>query len=222
MIRLHHAHQTRSMRSLWLLLELDVPFELEVRPFDKSLRSKEYLELNPAGRVPALEVGGARMFETGAITEFLCERFSPTGLGREPGHDERMEWLVWVHFAETISQHAAALTQQHVALYEDPMRSPIVQKLEAARLKKCYAALEARLSPAEADHRDYLLASGFSAADISCGQAVYMARYFAPIDDFPALGQWYARITERPAFQASLPPEGEGLYARDFYPVMGS
>ena len=33
------------------------------------------------------------------------------------------EWLVWVHFAATISQHAAALTQQHVALYDDPMRS---------------------------------------------------------------------------------------------------
>ena len=53
MIRLHHCHQTRSMRSLWLLHELGVPFDLVVHPFDKSLRSLDYLALNPAGRVPA-------------------------------------------------------------------------------------------------------------------------------------------------------------------------
>ena len=76
-----------------------------------------------------------------------------------------------MHFAETISQHAAALTQQHVVLYEDSMRSPTIMKLEAARLKKCYAAIEGRLST-PVENRDYLLTSGFSAADISVGQAV--------------------------------------------------
>lgn len=219
MIRLHHCPQTRSMRTLWLLHELEVPFEVAVHPFDKSLRDPAYLSLSPAGRVPALEIEGERMFETGAICEFLCEKFPEAGMGRMPGDMDRMAWLVWVHFAETVSQHAAALTQQHVALYEDDMRSPIVMKLEAARLKKCYAAIEARLStPVES--RDYLLTSGFSAADIGVGQAVYMAKHFAATEGFPALEDWYARITERPAFIASLPRgRGERLYEREFYPV---
>ncbi len=229
MIRLHHAPQTRSMRSLWLLHELGVDFELALQPFDKSLRSAEYLQINPAGRVPALEIDGATMFETGAITEYLCERFPDIGLGRMPGHPERRDWLVWVHFSETISQHTAALTQQHVALYEDHMRSAILTQLEPRRLAKCYAALEGHLSakvPAKVsdsvpDGCAYLLPSGFSAADISVGQAVYMARHFAAIEGFPALSNWYANLTVRPAFQASLPGPGDArLYAQDFYPAL--
>ncbi len=213
MIRLHHCPQTRSMRSLWLLHELGVDFEVATHAFDKSLRDTSYLRLNPAGRVPALEIDGACMFETGAITEYLCERFSPDGLGRSPGSPERVAWLVWVHFSETISQHTAALTQQHVALYDDTMRSPIVMKLEAARVGKCYAAIEARLS----ESGSYLLKAGFSAADISVGQAVYMARHFASLDPYPKVQAWYDSLTARPAFVQSLPEAGARLYDKPFY-----
>lgn len=215
MITLHHCPQTRSMRTLWLLNEMEVPFQLRSYPFDRTLRSPEFLALSPAGRVPALEIEGERMFETGAITEYLCERHSPETLGRMPGSPDRMSWLVWVHFAETISQHVAALTQQHVALYEDHMRSPIVMKLEAARVAKCFEAIEARLST-PIENRDYLLTSGFSAADISVGQAVYMARFFVHTDPYPALSNWYERITARESFQLSL-PSGDGIYSQDFY-----
>jgi glutathione S-transferase len=212
MIRLHHCHQTRSMRSLWLLNELGLDFDVVLHGFDKSLRAPDYLALNPVGRVPALEIDAEVLWETGAITQILCERFSPDQLGREPGHPERAQWLIWLHFAETISQHSAALTQQHIALYDDTMRSPVVMKLEAKRLEKCYAALDARLG-----RRDHLL-DGFSAADISVGQAVYMARHFARIEAFPALADWYRRITARPAFKASLPPEGAVLlWPQDYY-----
>ncbi|MCG6903214.1 MAG: glutathione S-transferase family protein [Rhodobacter sp.] len=215
MIRLHHCHQTRSMRSLWLLHELGVDFETVTHGFDKGLRSPEYLALNPAGRVPALELDGRTIWETGAITQVLCERFPGAGLGRATGDGERADWLIWVHFAETLSQHGAALTQQHIALYDDAMRSGIVMRLEARRLEKCYGAIEARL-----DGREYLLDSGFSAADISVGQAIYMTRHFTPVDGFERVAAWYARITDRPGFQASLPPAGADLlFDREFYPA---
>lgn len=213
MIRLHHCHETRSMRTLWLLHELDVPFEVVTHGFDKSLRTPDYLALNPAGRVPALEIDGRTLWESGAITEYLCERFPKAGLGRMTGDPERADWLIWLHFAETISQHTAALTQQHIVLYEDAMRSPVVMRIEAKRLEKCYAALEARLSG-----RDWLLDTGFSAADVGVGQALYMARHFARTDTFPALAAWYARASARPAFARALPPPGAArLYAREFY-----
>lgn len=218
MIRLHHCPQSRSMRTLWLLNELEIDFRVVIHPFDKSLRRPEYLSLSPAGRVPALEIDGECMFETGAITEYLCEKFSPDRLGRSSGSPDRMDWLVWVHFAETVSQHAATLTQQHVVLYRDDMRSPIIMKIEAARIAKCYDALEARLST-PVENRDYLLTSGFSAADVSVGQAVYMARHFTALDGHPEVAKWYARVSERPAFQASLPVDSERLYGQEFYPV---
>jgi glutathione S-transferase len=213
MIRLHHVPQSRSMRTLWLLHELAVEFEVVQWPFDKTLRSPEYLALSPAGRVPALELDGRTIWETGAIAEILCERFPQTGMGRAPGEAERIDWLIWLHFAETLSQHVAALTQQHIALREDHMRSPIVMQIEAKRIEKCYAAIAARL-----EGRDYLLDGGFSAVDIGVGQAVYMARHFTATGGFPALEAWYARITARPGFIASLPLDpSERLYTRDYY-----
>lgn len=214
---LHHCVQSRSMRSLWLLYELGIAFDLVTHGFDKSLRDPAYLAVSPAGRVPSLEIDGRTLFETGAIAEYLCERFSPDALGRRPGHAERADWLIWVHFAETISQHAAALTQQHIVLRDDATRSPIVMKLEAARLGKCYAAIEARLKHAG----DWLLQGGFSAADIGVGQAIYIARYFHRLEGFAHLQAWYARLAQRDAFQNSLPsPDDPGLiYRKAFYPA---
>lgn len=212
MIRLHHCHQTRSMRSLWLLNELGLDFDLCVHPFDKSLRAPEYLAINPTGRVPALEIDGQTICESGAIAEALCEYAPDKGLGRAVGDPERWAWLNWIHFAETISQHAAGLTQQHIALYADHMRSPVIMNLEAKRLAKTYQTVEQAL-----EGRDYLLAGGFSAADIGVGQAIYMGLHFATLDGCPRAQEWYDRITVRPAFRASLPPEGIGLYAQDFY-----
>ena len=216
MIRLHHCHQTRSMRTLWLLHELGLDFEVVEHAFDKSLRDPSYLALNPVGRVPALEFHGQHLIETGAIAELLCETYRHAGLGRLPGTDERAEWLIWMHFAETISTHGQILTQQHVMLYEDWMRSPVVMKLEVARLGKCYGAIEALLS----DGRAHILRGGFSAADIALGQTLYMTRHFAPLDPFAASVAWYDRITARPAFQKCLPPDGAPrLYAKPFYPL---
>ncbi|MDU8910543.1 glutathione S-transferase family protein [Aestuariicoccus sp. MJ-SS9] len=217
MIRLHHCPETRSMRTLWLLYELEVEFELVLHAFDKSLRAPDYLTLSPAGRVPALEIEGERMFESGAIAEYLCERFPQAGMGRAPGAPDRMAWLTWLHFAETVSQHVAALTQQHIVLREDHMRSAYVMKLEAARLGKCYDAIEARLSP-PLEARDYLLTSGFSAVDVGVGQAVHLGRHFVSLENHPKLAAWYGRITDRDAFRRSLPAPEERLYTRDFYP----
>ncbi|MBE0413176.1 glutathione S-transferase family protein [Yoonia sp.] len=211
MIRLHHCPQTRSMRSLWLLYEVGVDFELVVYPFDKTLREEPYRLLNPTGRVPTLEIDGVVLTESGAIAQYLCARFPAVGLGRGPADAEWAAWLNWIHFAETISQHCAALTQQHVALRDDHMRSPIIMQLEAKRLVRTLGTVEA------AFQADYLLSS-FSAADVGVGQAVYMAAHFVKLEGFPKVAAWYGRLQERPAFQKAL-PDGPGLYAQSFYPA---
>ena len=210
-IVLHHVPQSRSQRVLWLLHELGVAFEVREWPFDKTLRSPDFLALNPAGRVPALQIDGRSIWETGAIVELLCERFGR--LWREPGDAERADWLIWVHFAETISQHAAALTQSHVMLREDWMRSPIVMKLEAARVGKCFDAIEARLKG------DWLLSS-FSAADVCVAQAAIMGRRFHRVGERPRMAAWLARCEAREGWGAA--DVGAALYAREFYEVSGA
>jgi len=74
MIRLHHCDQSRSMRSLWLLHEMGLEFDLVTYPFGAALRAPEYLAINPTGRVPALELDGQVICESGAITEVLWRR----------------------------------------------------------------------------------------------------------------------------------------------------
>ena len=90
-MKLYHCAETRSMRTLWLLHELGVPFDLEDMPFDhKVLRSKEYLSVHPLGRVPALVDGDKTLMESGAIAEYLCEQYDKEGkCGRPGGHAER-------------------------------------------------------------------------------------------------------------------------------------
>lgn len=212
MIRLHHAAQSRSMRSLWLLYELGLDFELKTYPFGAALQAPAYRALNEAGRVPTLEIDGQVIRESGAIAQVLCARAPEVGLGRTPDQADWAAWLDWIHFAETISVHAASLTQQHIILFEDHMRSPVIMKIEAKRLARTYQTIERALTD-----RDYLLDSGFSAADIGVGQAIYMGRHFATLEGCPHVQEWYDRITARPAFQKALPDAGEGLYAKPFY-----
>ncbi len=214
MIRLHHVPQARSFRTLWLMHEMGLEFEIRRHSFfDKSMRSSDFLALSPAGRVPALEIDERVLFESGAITEYLVETRAEAGLGRLPGHPERPDWLEWLHFAETIGQHLASLTQQHIVLREDWMRSPTVMRLEAKRLEKVLEVVERVVA-----RRDWLLPSGFSAVDTNVGYGVMIARRFVPADLLPAVAAYHDRLAARPAFRRALAEDGPAeLYTRAFY-----
>ncbi len=199
------------MRSLWLLHELGIDFEVKVYAFGKELRDPSYLAVHPLGRVPCLEDGKLFLFETGAITEYLCEKFPNSNLGRMPKSAERAEWLQWLHYAETVGVHGAALTQQHIVIYEDKDRSPLLMKLERRRLEKALEVLDDHLAD-----REYLLKSGFSAVDTNMGYSVHIARFFTPLPNFPNLAAYYERLASRPAFQKSLPPQ-PSIYLKSFY-----
>lgn len=216
-ITLHHAHEARSMRILWLLEELGVTYDLRCYDFfNKSLRSEAYLAIHPAGRVPSVEIDGKVMLESGAIAEYLAEQFPDAGLHRGPDHPERMEYLELLHYAETIGQHLANLTQGHIVLYEDWMRSPTQISLETKRLAKVLGRLERLLS----DGRDHLLASGFSAADCAVGYGIWLAPRFVSFEKLPHVAAYRDRLMARPALQKALPPEGaKRIYSKDFYEV---
>jgi glutathione S-transferase len=204
--------QARSFRILWLMEEMGLDFEVVRHSFfDKSLRSPGFLAISPAGRVPAVEIDGRVIYESGAITEYLCA--TRGAFGRAPGEADWVDWLEWLHFAETIGQHLANLTQQHVALREDWMRSPTVMRLEAKRLEKALDVVEAGLG---AD--DWLLPSGFSAVDCAVGYGALLARRFVSFEALPRVAGWLRRCEERPAFVRAAARDGTAeIYLRDFY-----
>jgi glutathione S-transferase len=200
MLKLYHCAESRSMRSLWLLNEMQIPFELIDMPFDLSvLRSADYLAVHPLGRVPCLVDGEFRLFESGAITEYLCERYPQSGMGRLDRDVERYEWLQWIHYGETMAQHVAALLQQRFFIARED-RSPVIAKLEGRRLEKAVQVLETPLKD-----RDYLLRTGFSAADIGVGVSLHLADRLIELVKFPGVSRYLERLRARTAFRASLP-----------------
>lgn len=213
MITLYHCHEARSMRVLWLLHELELEFELIVMPFAE-LRSEDYLPIHPLARVPALLDGELTLFESGAICQYLCERYSLNKLGRHQDSPERTEWLQWLHYAETLAVHGASLVQQHLVIYDPELRSATVQKLERKRLEKGLGVLERHL-----EGQDYLLASGFSAVDVAVGYSIHLGQYFTDIKQYPRVSQYYQRLSQRPAFQAAMPDDGatDLIFRQPFY-----
>ncbi len=213
-LTLWHVPLSRSMRILWLLEEIGCAYDLRLMDLaDGSTRRPPYDAIHPVGRVPALRDGDITIHESGAMTEWLCETRAPR-LWRAPGASGRLGWLDWLHFGETLGQHIANLTQQHVFLREDSQRSPTLMRLEAARLSRALRLVETCVTQS-----DWLL-SEFSGVDCQVGWSVWTAARFVSFADRPALAAYRDRCAARPAFQRSLPAQGTALlYARDFYEV---
>ncbi|MHA6266768.1 glutathione S-transferase family protein [Aliiroseovarius sp. CAU 1755] len=216
MIKLHHVPWSRSFRVLWLLEELGLRSTIECYSItDGSLRHPDFLAISPAGRVPALEIDGQVLFESGAIVEYLCETRPEAGLGRAPGHPERPRYLEFLHFAETQAALIANLNLAQVFLRDPAARSPLLIKLDTKRLEKTLAPLERRLGA-----QDWLLASGFSGADVMLGFNLFAVPFFVHLDDFPNLRAYIDRVKARPGWQAAAQIEGpQNFYAQDFYEV---
>ncbi|MFN3274623.1 MAG: glutathione S-transferase family protein [Paracoccus sp. (in: a-proteobacteria)] len=212
MIRLHHVPGARSMRVLWLLEELGLGYELRLWSLtDGSMRSPEFLAMSPLGRVPALEVDGRVIRESGAIVEYLTEREGR--LAPRPGDPDRAGFLEWVHFAETQANIVQALNIQHVFLRPASARSIPLMKLDTRRLALTARALEAHLAG-----RDTLL-DAFSAADCMLGFNIDALFHFLPAADYPALIAYRDRMQARPAWQRADAAGGGSLFARDFYEI---
>ena len=216
MIHLHNIPYSRSFRIMWLLEEMGLAYNLTNYSItDGSLRTKEYLSISPAGRVPALEIDGNVIFENPAITEFLCETYPETELGRLASDKERIAFLQWLSFSETQASTIASLNLQMVLLRPPAKASPVVLKLEVARLRASVGVVERALKDQE-----YLLPSGFSAAATMMGINLFAIPYFVDLEPFPKVRAYGERIAARPAFQAARARDGkQEFYDQDFYPV---
>lgn len=216
MITLHHVPYSRSMRIMWLLEEMGLSYGTETYAIsDGSLRRPEFLAKAPSGRVPALEIDGQVIFESPAIAEYLCETRPDHGLGRLAGDPERIAFLQWLSFAETQASILGSLNMQMVFLRPPATPSRAVLKLEIARLRATVQVMEDALGD-----QDWLLPSGFSAADVMMGFNLFAVPYYVKLDAYPKVQAYINRMTARPAYQAVIAREGpQSFYSKDFYPL---
>ncbi len=200
MLKLHFAPNSRAGRIVWLLEELELPYELNRMDFHpKDLKSDEHRARHPLGRVPVLDDGDVSIYESGAIVEYTIERHKNGGL--KPAVDSPLfpDYLQWFHYCEgMVMPPVNTIVVQTVLL--PPERRDETALAQAQRLlTRALAPIEEALQG-----RDYLIGD-FSAADIMLGHAVFMSNRLGCVtDEMPNIKGYIERIEQRPAFQKAM------------------
>ena len=196
-MKIHHAPNSRSVRALWLFNELGLPYELEIYPLgDKSMRTPEYLKVHPLGRVPALEDGDVTIFESGAIVQYVLEKYGDGTMVPAPGSIDYPIYLQWLHYAEgMIMPQINIIVVETIFLPEERRNQTNVDRATKL-LTRMLTAVDMHLQD-----RDFL-AGEFSGADIMTGHAcIVSGRLGADISDKPNIAAYIDRLEARPALQ---------------------
>jgi glutathione S-transferase len=202
MIALYHSPRTRSLRVLWLLEELGLPYELHTLAFTPdSLKGADYLKVNPLGKVPSITDGELTMFESGAIVEYLLERYGNGRLAPKVGTAERGAFLQWVHFAEATCLPPLSDLAQHTIFKPETERIAALVPDAQARIATWLGVLERA-----AAGKQYLLGDDFTGADVMIGYSLLLTKWFGLLGEPPYanLSAYLARLERRPALQKAL------------------
>jgi glutathione S-transferase len=190
----------------WLLIELDVPYELRLLDLDKGEhKNPEFLKINPLGMVPALVLDGQVLTETAAIALHLGDRYAARGLAPPPGTPERATYYQWMIFMANTVQPAYRAwfypTEPAGAEHADAAKRQARAQLEIA-----WAHVAAHL---EASGGPYLLGERMSVADFLTTLLMRWARKMPrPVDSWPALAAYARRMKSLPSFKEVYAREG--------------
>jgi glutathione S-transferase len=198
MITLYHAPRTRSVRILWLLEELGLPYELKKVEFSRP--AKTFSQRTPLGKLPVIEDGEVMICESGAILEYVIERYGRGHLTPEIGSPLRGRFLQWIHFAEGTAYPPLGVIVWHTLYKRDADSLPGVIEDARDRARAALDFLEQALAG-----KTYLLGDDFSGADIMVGFTLAVARALGVMDDrYSQLAPYLTRLEGRSAFQRAL------------------
>ena len=196
-MKLYFAPKSRAVKIAWLLEELELNYEIEKYSVgDRALRTPEYYKIHPMGRIPVLEDGDVRIYESGAIVQYLLARHGNGKLMPTVENSSFPDFLQWIHYAEgSIMQQVNSLVVETILL--PPEKKNDVNVARALKLLKvALGNVDNRLQD-----RDYLTGV-FSGADIMTGHSCYGAKLAgADISDMKNLNAYIDRLLERPAFK---------------------
>ena len=197
LLKIYHVPGTRSVRVIWLCEELRLPYTVQAVDFSAEYRaSEEWRALNPVGKVPVLTDGELTIFESGAMVQYLLDRYGDGRLQPVPGSPEHARFLQWCWFAEaTFARPLGEIVNHRRALAEADQSERAVQEM-MDRAQLCLEAVDQAL----VDSR-YLLGENFSAADIVMGYTLMLAGMLLA-EPMPArVADYFATLSVRPGFE---------------------
>ena len=200
MLKLHFAPNSRAGRIVWLLEELELPYEINKMAFHpKDLKSDYHRERHPLGRVPVLDDGDIRIYESGAIVEYILERHKNGGLKPEVDSPNYPNYLQWFHYCEgMVMPPINTIIVQTILLPPERQDETVLGQAQRL-LSKSLAPVEETL-----EGNDYLIGD-FSAADVMLGHSCFMSNRLGCVnEEMKNLKSYVERITERPAFKTAI------------------
>ncbi len=200
MLKLHFAPNSRAGRIVWLLEELQLPYEINRMEFHpKDLKSEEHKARHPLGRVPVLEDGDIQIYESGAIVEYILERHKNGGLKPAPEAPEFPAYLQWFHYCEGMVMPPVNTIVVHTLLLPPERRDETVLGQARRLLTRALDPVDQSL-----EGREYLVGY-FSGADVMLGHACFMSNRMGCIpDEMTNLKAYVERISARPSFQKAI------------------
>ena len=224
MITVHHLNNSRSQRILWLLVELGLPYEIERYERDKEtmLAPPSLMKIHPLGKSPVVTDGDTTLAESGAIIEYLVERYGNGRLIPMPGTPERQLYRYWMHFAEGTAMPPLLMKlvfdrigSAKVPFFAKPiargLAKNVLDRVVLPNLKRQLDYMEEELG-----RHEWFAGNEFTAADIQMSFPVEAAKMRAGLDaSRPKLMAFLKRIHERPAYKKALERGGPYSFAND-------
>ncbi len=217
-ITVHHLNNSRSQRILWLLEELGL--EYEVKRYERNpetmLAPDSLREVHPLGKSPVITDGELTLAESGAIIEYLVERYGDGRFAPAPGTPDRLRYTYWLHYAEgsamppLVMQLVFNQIDQKTPFFLSPIARIITGEVKKTfiepQIKQNLDYLEAELKKST-----WFVSNEFTAADIQLSFPLEAAAAYAGLDESrPQLMAFLKRIHALPAYQKAL--ERGGAY----------
>ena len=200
MLKLHFAPASRAERVLWLLEELELPYELNSMPFHpEALKSDEHRKRHPLGRIPVLEDGDVSIYESGAIVEYLIARHSNGELKPDISDPDFPNYLQWFHYCEGMIMPPMNTIVVHTLILPEERRNEEVLRQAKNLLTKSLLPVNQLL-----EKNKYLI-DKFSGVDFMLGHSLYMSNKLKCVpDEMINIKNYLNLISEREAFQKAI------------------
>lgn len=193
-IKLYYWPKSRAFRVRWLLEELGLPYQLEyLNLFEGETNNALYRAVHPLGSLPAIEVDGEPMFESGAICTWLADQMADKKLAPEFHSDKRREYEQWMYFVPAEVEPPIFYYLLHDTLLAPSDQVKAILPWLEQRYIRVLKVLQAKL-----ERQDYLLGNELSTADIMLGSTLAWKPEF--LTPFAALETYLARLSVREAY----------------------
>ncbi|KAL6862539.1 hypothetical protein ACO1O0_002773 [Amphichorda felina] len=183
-------------RIVWLAEELGIDYQLVIHKRDPFVSPQSIRDLNVLGQAPVIQDGPITLPESGAIAEYIIQKYGNGKLALDPSHEDYAQYLYWFHFANG-NLHPQATRVMVLKLCNVDMNQFHAQR-HFNHLAKFLKFMDNHLQD-----REWLAGSEFTAADIMNVFPLTTMRTFSGVDlsEYPNILRYLGRVSERDGYK---------------------